>query len=99
MVKDRYERLSEVEIDGLLTIAYSIYTNSKNLNTEYFIESVMKKIVHHKLEQEFSETLLRLVDSNDKETHEIVFIIVNTPIKIIKLAALKTYDDYREFLK
>jgi len=94
----RYEKLSDIELDNMLSLAFSLICKGRVLDTDYFCLSVYKKIENNKLEFEFGVIYFSRYNQKNK-IEVLIFNIVNTPMRIFKMAALKTYDENREYFK
>lgn len=95
--------MTESELDGLLLLAYFPKRKEKlNLaNRDIFITTIMKKISDCKLENEFGESFVALLPSpyNSEDINGAsVYMAALCEYNLFKMAALKTYDDYKEFV-
>ena len=101
----RYIKLTSSEIDSLLMMAfYPNRVEKINLNTkEDFENLILKKISHHELEEDFSENILIFSKLDKKEYNKnsckYIFQIITCDQHIYKMAALKAFDDNKEFIK
>ena len=98
---NRYQKMTEPELDSLLLLAFDPTKREKlNLSTrEMLFDIVMEKISNAQLETEFGENVAVLLPSHEKynELGFIIFASIFSDIRLIKMAALKTYDENKEF--
>lgn len=98
----RYLKLSEAELDGLLTLSYYPSKRDKfNFNDyETFVSTILTKLSDNNLEEEFGDNILELIKNlESKPIGLIVFSVLNIDMKIAKMAALKTYDENKDSFK
>ncbi len=96
--------MTDSELDGLLLLAfYPSHKEKLNLsNREIFINTILKKIYINKLDAELGENMIEFFPKEAKDRIESGVHILQaflSDIRIVKMAALKTYDDYRGFIK
>jgi hypothetical protein len=96
--------MTDSELDGLLLLAYFPGRKDKlNLSRkETFLNSIVERIIKNNLESELGENIISFLDIKIIEKKEIGIIVFKTfmaDIQIVKMAALKTFDEYKEMIK
>lgn len=102
-MNNRYIKLSDYELDGLLVLAF--YPNKKekiNISSkEIFENEIIKKLITDNLTSEFGENVIFFV-SKEKlkkrtiEQGDLIYFGIMAEVRILKMAALKTYDENKE---
>jgi hypothetical protein len=100
----RYTKLSDNELNDLLMLAYYPKRRERlNLNIkEIFTNTIIEKIIENDLLEELGDNVIKFLPFNGKDKHPIGVIIVQSfmsDIRVIKMAALKTYDDFEGMIK
>lgn len=102
----RYDRLSESELDGLLFLAYYPgKKDKKNISSrDEFLDLFMARIEYYKCGIEFGEALVTILSekkiiSSSINASTLAHIIITTDIKLLKMAALRVYDEHKEMMK
>lgn len=100
----RYHNMTDSELDGLLLLAYFPGRKDKlNLTRkETFLNSIIERITKNNLESELGDSIISFLDITKIEKNDMGIIVFKTfisDIKIVKMAALKTFDDYKEMIK
>jgi|688.fasta_scaffold866109_2 hypothetical protein len=98
----RYLKLSDAELDGLLTLAYYPLKREKFNFSHYetFSTTILIKIASNKLQEEFGDNILELSkELKSLSIGEIVYSVMNIDMKLAKMAALKTYDENKDLFK
>lgn len=100
----RYTNMTDAELDGLLLLSY--YPNKKeklNLSDkELFFNIILKKIIENNLESELGENMIEFFPRSIKNSKDHGLYILQaflSDIKVVKMAALKTYDDFKGHIK
>jgi hypothetical protein len=95
--------MTDSELDGLLLLAY-FPNNKEKLNLsrqDLFVNTILSKVAEYNLEDELGENMInffpqKVRDSKEPGKHILQGFL--SDIRIVKMAALKTYDDFREML-
>lgn len=100
----RYHNMTESEIDGILLLSFFPKKKEKlNLtNRENFINLILKKLEDHDLLSEFGENVTSFLSKDAQAKKDLGFYIYESflaDIKVYKMAALKTFDEYKEIIK
>ena len=96
--------MTDSELNGLLLLAY-FPKNKERLNLsnqEIFINTVLKKIIDNNLENELGENMICFFPKDIQKSKDTGIYILQgflSDIKIVKMAALKTFDDYKGLIK
>ncbi len=105
--------MTDAELDGLLLLAFHPKKREKlNLtDKELFLHIIVDQIKASCLESEFGENIIHFVTikptpTDPKEVKAprtdlgyIAFLIFTIDMKLVKMSALKTFDEYKESLK
>lgn len=99
-----YEKLSEAELDQYLLISFLPSRNDKiNFsNREVFVGLIFSKLRSLELVEEFGENLIHFTCkaiSKEVQNYELIAEVFCLDMKRAKMAALKTYHEFREQLK
>lgn len=100
----RYHKLSETELNDLLIISF-FPKKKERLNLyerDIFNHTIVQKIIENNLKEEFGEQVLfftKIEVRNKQEIHSLIIDSFLLDLKIFKMAALKLYDEYKEFIK
>jgi hypothetical protein len=100
----RYTNMTDSELDGLLLLAY-FPKNKEKLNLskqDTFINTILKKISDNKLESELGENMIYFFPRDVQLANETGIYILQgflSDIRIVKMAALKTFDDFKGMIK
>jgi hypothetical protein len=101
----RYYKLTNSELDSLLLLAYLPKRIDKiNLfNKDELVEQVLYRLAELDLKDEFSDNiaffLLPKIISKNSYPPSIIHDVIMCDIRIYKMAALKTFDENREYIK
>ena len=96
-----YEKLTEAELDQFLLISYLPMRKDKiNFSDkDTFVSLIVSKIQQMKAEEDFGENLIFFTKKSSPKVND-EFILASRifclEMKIVKMAALKTYHDITE---
>lgn len=95
--------MTEPELDSLLILAYHPNKREKlNLHDrDLFFSMIAEIIMTYQLETEFGENVAVFLPHHERynELGFLIFSSIFSDIKLLKMAALKTYDENREYFK
>jgi hypothetical protein len=96
-----YEKLTEAELDQFLLISY--LPNKKDKinfsDKDTFVSLIVSRIQQMKIEDDFGENLIFFTRIDSIENLNLLASkIFCLEMKIVKMAALKTYHDATEFM-
>lgn len=96
----KYEKLSSLELDGLLKINLNIKLSVKEGISERdaFNDYVLNKIKNYNLQEEFISNLFFFLNPSRKNDKNYYFDLLVCDISFLKMAALKTIDENKEIL-
>jgi hypothetical protein len=96
--------MTDSELDGLLLL--SLYPNKKekiNLSSkEVFVNLIIQKLESYDLLSEFGYNVIFFLNDScnqKKDTGILIYESFMSDIKIFKMAALKTFDEFMESIK
>lgn len=100
----RYTNMTDTQLDGLILLAFFPKNQGKvNLSDrDSFINLIVKKIEENDLIEEFGENVASFFHSPYKNTKSVgvcAYACLMSDIRIYKMAALKTYDDFKGTIK
>ena len=96
--------MTDSELDGLLLLAY-FPKNKEKLNLskqDIFINTILKKVSDNELSSELGENMIAFFPKEIQNSKDIGLYILQgflSDIRIVKMAALKTFDDYKGIIK
>jgi len=95
--------MTDSELDGLLLLSFHPKKREKlNLSDkELFLYTIVDQIKVFNLEKEFGENIIHFVSKTtaEKDLGMIAFLIFTIDMKLVKMSALKTFDENKELLK
>lgn len=96
--------MTDTQLDGLILLAFFPKNQGRvNLSDrESFINLIMKKIEENNLIEEFGENVASFFYPPYKDTKsvgECAYACLLADIRIYKMAALKTYDEYKGVIR
>jgi hypothetical protein len=96
-----YEKLSEAELDQYLLISYLPMRKDKiNFSDkDTFVSLIVAKIIQLKIEEDFGENLILFAKKDTPWLDDLSLLVSKVfclEMKIVKMAALKTYHDTTE---
>jgi hypothetical protein len=97
----RYHQMTDSQLDGLLLLAYFPKRKEKlNLSSkDNFSHSILKRIKELELEDELGENMIPFLPTNNAISGVSLVEAFFSDIRIIKMAALKTFDENKDFIK
>ena len=98
----QYQKLTDSELDGLLMLGFHPKRKDRASlsQRELFDSTIIPRIDAAKLQGEYADNVAHFLGLTKKMlTSENCFAMMTADMRILKMAALKTYHEFSELLK